>query len=503
MNRTSLTHPLQIVAVSAGEGLGRIGVTFCPGKLQPNAVSGPWQRDLATDLDAIEAWGAAAVVSLIEPKEFTELKVEALGEGIADRYMSWFHLPIRDVGVPDAGFEASWGHCGEAIRGIVRSGFDVVVHCKGGLGRAGMIAARLLAELGHDPAEAVDAVRQVRPGAIETETQLQHVLSVAKVEEVIPDASLEAVEDRALGCLLGLAVGDAVGTTLEFTARDSRPRLSDMIGGGPFGLEPGEWTDDTSMAIALGHSLLGHETLDQTDLMTRFVRWWRDGEYSCRGVCFDIGITTRQALSTFERTGDPVAGSTDPQSAGNGSLMRLAPVVLHGQAIGELGGLETAIAQSVTTHGAQACIDSCYEFAMRLHFAIAGKTRSFLFYFTGSPGDDAAVAKVLEGSWRGKRRSEIHSTGYVLHSLEAALWCVARTSNFRDAILLAANLGDDADTTAAITGQLAGALYGRSGIPEEWLARLAWREEIEDLGLQLLDQSRTGSRAAARKSLKT
>ncbi|MGC2412165.1 MAG: ADP-ribosylglycohydrolase family protein [Stellaceae bacterium] len=139
----------------------------------------------------------------------------------------------------------------------------------------------------------------------------------------------DPVVDRALGCLLGLAVGDALGTTLEFERRDVRPLLTDLIGGGPFGLKPGEWTDDTSLALCLADSLIACGGLDQRDLMSRFVRWWREGENSHNGRCFDVGITTRQALSRFVRTGDPVAGSTDPNAAGNGSIMRLAPVVLR------------------------------------------------------------------------------------------------------------------------------------------------------------------------------
>ena len=137
-----------------------------------------------------------------------------------------------------------------------------------------------------------------------------------------------ARQDRALGCLLGLAVGDALGTTLEFARRDSRPAVTDMVGGGPFGLPPGAWTDDTSMALCLAESLLAHGRVDPHDLMTRFVRWYRDGHNSVTGTCFDIGGATRAALERFLRTGDPLAGSTDPRSAGNGSIMRLAPVPL-------------------------------------------------------------------------------------------------------------------------------------------------------------------------------
>ncbi len=135
-------------------------------------------------------------------------------------------------------------------------------------------------------------------------------------------------QDRARGALLGLAVGDALGTTLEFTERDRKPHHTEMTGGGPFGLEPGQWTDDTSMALALADSLVERRGFDPRDLMTRFVAWRKKGDYSCTGTCFDIGITTQRALTTFQRTGEPFAGSTALDDAGNGSIMRLAPAVL-------------------------------------------------------------------------------------------------------------------------------------------------------------------------------
>ena len=306
-----------------------------------------------------------------------------------------------------------------------------------------------------------------------------------------------AAEDRALGALLGLAVGDAVGTTLEFETRDSMPPLTDMVGGGPFALEPGQWTDDTAMALALAESLVACGRLDKRDLMERFVAWSRDGDYSCTGTCFDIGTTTAAALNAFERTGNPNAGSADPRSAGNGSLMRLAPAVLHGVVHG--GTRDVAWRQSATTHAAPACLDACEYFAVLLEEAILGAAREAVLA-PRTVEAEPAVAAVLAGSWRGKARSGVASSGYVVHSLEASLWCVAQTAGFREAVLLAANLGDDADTTAAITGQLAGAVYGRSGIPSEWLDRLAWRGRIEALGRALLGGESTASRSAPARS---
>jgi protein-tyrosine phosphatase len=179
MKRTSLTHPLQIAAISAGLGFGRVGITFCPGKYDQQAMSGYWDRDLSLDLDAIRDWGAAAVVTLVEPKELTLLRVERLGEEVLRRRMLWFHLPIVDVSTPDEGFERQWNVAGDELRILLRSGRDVLVHCRGGLGRAGTIGARLLIELGMEPATAIRQVRAVRPGAIQTHEQEKYVLSIA------------------------------------------------------------------------------------------------------------------------------------------------------------------------------------------------------------------------------------------------------------------------------------------------------------------------------------
>ena len=193
--RTSASHPLQIAAVSSGPGHGRIGLTFCPGKYDAHAASGAWNRDLATDLDMIRDWGAAAVVTLVEARELTMLRVERLGEEVLCRQMAWYHLPIVDVSTPDQSFEIAWRDAGEGLRAILRSGFDVVVHCRGGLGRAGTIAARLMAELGVAPIDAVKQVRKARPGAIETPNQKRYVLEVQPAPERSPD--VDAIRDRA------------------------------------------------------------------------------------------------------------------------------------------------------------------------------------------------------------------------------------------------------------------------------------------------------------------
>jgi ADP-ribosyl-[dinitrogen reductase] hydrolase len=484
MTRTSLTHPLQIAVVRPGLGLGRIGITFCPGKVQPAAATGGWHRDLGLDVAAIADWGAAAVLTLVEDHELKALKVEGLGLEVERLQMDWLHAPIPDVSVPGAGFEAAWIDIGEGLRDRLRAGFDIAVHCKGGLGRAGMIGARLMVELGVAPMAAIAEVRRVRPGAIETTSQERHVLSCRPVPERQPLTTAEAMRDRAVGALLGLAVGDAVGTTLEFKSRDTYPPLTDMVGGGPFGLKPGQWTDDTAMALALADSLAERGGLDEQDLLARFSDWWRNGTYSCTGRCFDIGGTTAQAIARWERTGEDHCGSTAPTSAGNGSLMRLAPVAIR--YFGDRAALrDTAARQSKTTHAASEPVDACVLYAEMLADSIEGARRSEVL--RDRSGTWAGpIDGIAAGSWRGKHRPEIQASGYVAHSLEASLWSVGRTSSFDRAALLAANLGQDADTTAAITGQLAGALGGASGIPAGWPNKLAWRDRLETAASALL-----------------
>jgi len=170
--RTSQSHPLQIAQVQAGPDYGYIGITFCPGKSDPRAATGAWVRDLDSDLDVIRDWGADLVLTLVEPAELSALKVPHLGREIQQRGMQWRHLPIADYSIPTAAFEQQWDIEGPQIRQRLRDGGKVLVHCKGGLGRAGMVAARLLVELGMEPDRAIASVRRVRPGAIETPAQL-------------------------------------------------------------------------------------------------------------------------------------------------------------------------------------------------------------------------------------------------------------------------------------------------------------------------------------------
>lgn len=292
--------------------------------------------------------------------------------------------------------------------------------------------------------------------------------------------------DRFQGALLGLAVGDALGTTLEFTQPGSFAPLTDMIGGGPFKLPPGAWTDDTSMALCLAESLVYCRGFDAADQMRRYVSWWQHGHLSSTGRCFDIGNATRAALSHFLETSDPFAGSTDPHTAGNGSLMRLAPVALAYAHEPELGS-DYAAQSSRTTHAAEAAVDACRYFAALLIGALGGLEKAHLlavdFWRDGPLHAD--IAAVVSGSFKHREPPVIQGSGYVVRSLEAALWAFHNTDTFTAGALRAVNLGDDADTTGAVYGQLAGAYYGVQGIPERWRETLVMKETITAFADQL------------------
>ena len=317
----------------------------------------------------------------------------------------------------------------------------------------------------------------------------------ARAEQPPPEPAGPSILDRARGVILGLAVGDALGSTLEFQPRTEWPGKlhRDMVGGGPFSLEPGQWTDDTAMSFALAKSLVLRNGFDPHHLMENFVSWYRTGEYSCTATCFDIGGTTREALKRFERTGDPFAGSTDEGKAGNGSLMRLAPVALF-CLDNEAEAIRVAREQSRLTHAAPQCISACDYLVQLLRSTMLGGGHPLeLGRWSGHPDIEGAKTAY----WGGRERRFVRSGGYVAETLEAALWAVGSSASFEDALVAAVNLGNDADTVGAVTGALAGAKYGASSIPKRWLELLAWHEELDAIALSLV---RTGSEVHRKRS---
>lgn len=299
---------------------------------------------------------------------------------------------------------------------------------------------------------------------------------------------------RYQGSLIGLAVGDALGTTVEFQRPGTFRPVEEMVGGGVFGLPPGAWTDDTSMALCLAESLVECDGFDAKDQMERYVRWYRSGHLSSTGRCFDIGNATLEALLRFEKTGEAFSGSYDPSRAGNGSIMRLAPVPLYyGNDLVE--AVRWSAVSSRTTHGAAECVDACRLLGAMIASAAKGMEKEVLLganTFDNLWSKEPLAPKIDEiyrGSFKHRQPpQEIQGTGYVVQSLEAALWAFHHTSSFQEGAILAVNLGDDADTTGAVYGQLAGAYYGISGIPERWVDMIIMKKEIIQFATTIYDR---------------
>ena len=302
------------------------------------------------------------------------------------------------------------------------------------------------------------------------------------------------LRDRFLGSIVGLAVGDALGVPFKGRDQGEFPVVTDMRAVPGQSLPRGTWSDDTSLALCLAESLSEKEGFDARDQMDRYLRWLQDGYLSCAGPGFGLGITTGEALRKFARTGEPFSGPTDPKKAGNGCIMRLAPVPLFYSADPFLAVKKSA-ESSRTTHGAPTCLDACRYLGGLIVGAMLGHSKEVLLsdhyspvpgYWTKAPlvGE---IEEVASGSFLRKHAPEIEGSGYVVKSLEAALWGFATSDSYREGCLKAVNLGGDTDTTAAIYGQLAGAFYGIEGIPAEWRSMLEERDVVEGLALRLFN----------------
>lgn len=306
---------------------------------------------------------------------------------------------------------------------------------------------------------------------------------------------------------MGLAVGDALGVPNEFKPRGSFKKVTEMVGGGPFYLKPGEWTDDTSMALCLGKSLVDCDGFNAKDQMDKYWNWVEAGYMSSNGRMFDIGDTTSEALCKYRKTGNPFASDKDKKYSGNGSLMRLAPIpMFYPTPYENRNGIwncpdciHFAAAMSETTHASPECVYSCAYMAGLIVAALNDKPKEEILsklYFPNEPEMwgraihlvPADILDILVCAYKDKVEPNIKSTGYVIHTLEAALWCFYTTNNFEDGCIKAVNLGEDTDTVGAVYGQLAGAYYGISSIPERWLAKIVLPNIIIELADKLLEK---------------
>ena len=522
------------------------GAALYAGEYPGTAIAASSRAKLTAMLDA----GITAFIDLTGPDDGMTSYVEVLQSLASARGISVTHdqLTIPDMGIcaPDQMHRIL-----DTMEARLAAGGVAYVHCWGGVGRTGTVVgcwlvrqqrngASALREVGalFDTMSAEKCRRHAGTGSPQTTAQRAMVATWADNEPdiaglvdvantlrddaaraalapppplplapssarddiwtlVAPNSAVTpAMRDRMRGALIGLAVGDAVGTTVEFSRPGTFTPVTDMVGGGPFGLEPGQWTDDTSMALCLADSVIACRGFVARDQMERYLRWSNEGYLSSTDRCFDIGNTVRAALWQYRKTNDPFAGSTDEQSAGNGSLMRLAPIPIfyfgaHGDAIA------MAAESSRTTHGTTVAVDACRYLAALITGALGGATKeeilsahycTVLGYWDDRPLHPI-IAAIADGSFKRKMPPEIRGTGYVAESLEAALWAFDRSDDFRTGCLLAVNLGDDADTTAAIFGQLAGAYYGESAIPREWRERLARKPLLDGIAESLFQHA--------------
>lgn len=313
-----------------------------------------------------------------------------------------------------------------------------------------------------------------------------------------------SLKDRFLGCLVGLAVGDAYGTTFEFTKRTRMPQElhDDIIGGGPFDMKPGEWTDDTSMALCLAESLI-EKGWDPDDQMKRYIKWWQEGYNSVKGECFDIGGATRQALSWYNMTNGQQYVQ-DTQAAGNGVLMRLAPIPMMAYTKDHhVFTLVPCAFESVMTHPSSQSIECAMILGAVLNKILSGeKEKEKILKFDllmdenskqiyndifekYSCHENGRIESIKNMEYLKRDVSELSGDGYCVYTLEAALWAFATTDNFKDGLKKVISLGDDTDTTGAVYGQIAGAYYGIQNIP--WVDKIAWIEKINKLASDLYE----------------
>lgn len=302
---------------------------------------------------------------------------------------------------------------------------------------------------------------------------------------------------RYLGCMLGLATGDALGASLECKKPGSFVPIADLVGGGPFDLQPGQWTDDTALALCLADSLIQCRNFNSIDQLERYLKWYREGYMSSTGKCFGIGKVTQKALLDFEGTHKLCENEEKLSYSTNGSLMRLAPVPLY-YASDLNEAIEKSGQSSLTTHCSQTAVDACRYFGALLVKSVRGLPKSQVLSPKMLEQNHWAkrplvpeIQEVAQGSFRKKNPPEIVGSGNVVKSLEAALWAFSKSSSFEEGCCLAVNLGNDADTTGAIFGQIAGAYYGIDGIPKAWLSKLAKRTLIEDMARKIFLLSRS------------
>lgn len=428
-------------------------------------------------LASLAAAGVGAFVDLTREEEFDSY------QGLLPPGTPYLRHPIPDHGLPrDA---AQMAAILADIRAQLAAGRCVYLHCRAGIGRTGMAAGCWLVESGYTGEEAIEELNRLWqqsarsaqwPSIPETNEQTEYVrrwraAAGPGADPLLEPATLAAartLRERFLGTLLGLATGDAVGVATQYGRPGRFKPVGDMLGGGPFDLPRGAWSDDTAMALLLAESLLEKSGFDPRDQVARYRRWQQEGYLSATDQCVGITAATARALAQAQWRRQAFSGSHDPGSAEPEALSRVAPVALFYFADAERSAEESAQAAR-TTSQASAVLDACRALARALHAALLGADKGAILAaaaWAPPPGEggEPTAASVLA----------------------AALQAFGQTENFRDAVLQAANLGGAADVTACVTGALAGAHYGQGAIPAPWRSSLLKLEALEGFADRLL-----------------
>ena len=520
--RTSASYPLQIAELALLGVPGRLGLTFCPGKRQRHAATGAWARELDADLARVAAWGAAAVLTLMEEHELTALMVPGLGAAVRARGMAWHVLPIRDAGVPDAGFEQAWATLAPGLHRRLAEGQRVLLHCKGGLGRTGTIAARLLVEHGMTADAAIGPVRAVRPGAVETPAQEAYLHGLerrgaaqgARTPSPAPAPAAPGRLERVRGCLLAGACGDALGAPVEFLSLMAIRRRY-----GPAGITAfdaaygriGAVTDDTQMSLWTAEGLLRaavqRAVTGSADpvaaVHAAYLRWLvTQGDRPAQGQlapALDGWLVGVRGLWSRRAPGGTCLGALRASpglgvaavnaSKGCGGVMRNAPAGLIGAVdpfrLGaELAGLSHGHPTGRLAAGHLSALVAGLVDGLPLPEAL-DRADEALAAWLGHEEIAAAVATARALAGRGDADAvpaELGQGWVAEEALAIALWCVLAAPDPQRALVLAVNHDGDGDSTGSIAGQILGALHGPGWLPAAWLEQVP---EIERLAADL------------------
>lgn len=297
------------------------------------------------------------------------------------------------------------------------------------------------------------------------------------------------LKDRFLGAIFGLAVGDALGDQVQFLPRDTFPLVTEMVGGGHHRNAPGDWTDDTSMALCLAKSLLT-DGFDLPSQMKYYSEWLTDGKFSSKNFAFDVGRSTHESIANwmYGRCDDGMCGSPDPLKAGNGAIIRIAPIPMYYHNSKWPTMAEFAAQSSMTTHGTLETQDGCRLLSILIYRALHGEVDILNPIMIGFKHE--LIASINKGEYKKKDRNEISSHARTADTLEAGLWCFHNSSDFESGLILAVNLGWDADSVGAVYGQLAGAYYGYSAIPQKWIKKIAKPKTLRSCAEQLFEHTK-------------